>query len=85
MYLKTQGINPEEHPVKQEIARIQLYFKKLKEKQRKVALENQPTNETSETSINSTSETKDDNSSEDGDNKKRKNKATDNKQRKKKK
>ncbi|KAL9647148.1 hypothetical protein ABK040_004864 [Willaertia magna] len=30
MYLKTQGINPEDHPIKEEIARIQMYFNKLK-------------------------------------------------------
>ncbi|KAF0975046.1 hypothetical protein FDP41_005799 [Naegleria fowleri] len=37
LYLKTQGINPDDHPIKQEIARIQLYFKKLKERSNKAS------------------------------------------------
>lgn len=37
VYLKTQGINPDDHPIKQEIARIQLYFKKLKERSNKAS------------------------------------------------
>ncbi len=33
MYLKTQGIDPSQHPVKKEIQRIQSYMQKLREKQ----------------------------------------------------
>lgn len=31
VYLKTQGISPSSHPVKQELERVKLYIKKLKE------------------------------------------------------
>jgi exosome complex protein LRP1 len=33
VYLKTQGIDPSQHPVKKEIQRIQSYMQKLREKQ----------------------------------------------------
>jgi hypothetical protein len=31
VYLKSQGIDPNEHPVKQELERVKLYVKKIKE------------------------------------------------------
>jgi len=31
VYLKTQGVSPTNHPVKQELERIKLYIKKMKE------------------------------------------------------
>ena len=91
VYLKTQGINPEDHPIKQEINRIQLYFKKLKEKQLKKSLDSASSSTTttndeevdgeeSTGTITNTTEANDD-----AENKKRKNKTSDNKQQKKKK
>lgn len=36
MFLKTQGINPQKHPVKKEIQRIQQYMAKIKAKQQQI-------------------------------------------------
>lgn len=33
MFLKTKGIDPKTHPIKDEMARIQRYMQKIKEKQ----------------------------------------------------
>eukprot|EP00936_MAST-01D_sp_MAST-1D-sp1_P001363 g1363.t1 len=41
MFLRTEGISPKEHPIKQELDRVQRYVVKLKQYERSVASESQ--------------------------------------------